>query len=529
MDRAERLRQILAARNANVSSVSRESARIFGRASRFYVPHNLYSEMADPSFAPGIQQLFAFSRITNYRLSDWLAVFGCDLDQIPRLQLQIPRPGTTLLDSSVYDTYAWIPWFAERPNAAPVPPIAPLRLLLAEASPRRAIDLLALNRRRFLYAKVGAGDLYALPSLGPGAIVRVDTERTVGSLFEDKTQAESTFFLVECGPGYTCSRLAVLAKDRVLLHSPQHPCAARELRPGRDARILGAVDAEIRPLPRDHAVREAMPAPASPLKPQLRPIPNPPADLKSLLKAARIRTGLSFREASALSRTIARMLTDEDYFAAPSTLSDYETLTEPPRRIQKTLTLCALYGIEFREFLRVSGIPLDEEGQEPMPDALVPRDEPHGSRRFPMASEEEDPPRPRGLLGRLLEQWEEIPLFIRHALAGLTGLKNFSLSDVYWVGGDTVPLHPLLRNATFVAVNRRVKKPAPSARETFCRQPIYLLLKRDGGYLCGHTTLEEANLLVHSYPGGPIGTQQFRDGVDAEVIGRVTAVFRRLV
>src|SRR4029077_15027025 len=111
----------------------------------------------------------------------------------------------------------------------------------------------------------------------------------------------------------------------------------------------------------------------------------------------------------------------------------------------------------------------------------------------------------------------------------LTGLKKFSLSDVFWVGGDKHPIHPLLINATFVAVNRRAKKPILPVAEAFGTQYIYLILKRNGGYLCGHCSVDGSNLVVHSYPGGPFGRQQFRNGLDAEVVGRVTAVLRRLV
>jgi hypothetical protein len=51
-------------------------------------------------------------------------------------------------------------------------------------------------------------------------------------------------------------------------------------------------------------------------------------------------------------------------------------------------------------------------------------------------------------LGSLTKQWEEVPFFLRHSLNELTCLKNFSLSDVFWVGRDKAPSHPLLINAT---------------------------------------------------------------------------------
>ena len=526
MDRANQVRQILSTRGLTLYRVCQQSAEIFGRSSRFYVPHNLYYDFCNPPLIPTIHQIIALSHITNYRLYDWLAVFGFDLDQISRLQLLIPRQRTTLLDSSVYDLYAWIPWFAERLKGGLVPPIAPLGQFLGSAAPRRARELLTLNKRKFLYAKVGEEDVHAFPHLAPGSIVRVDERRSEELVADAKNNAEGRFFLVEHGLGFTCSQLVVLGKDGIMLHSPQQHCAQLELRLGREARILGVVDAEIRPITHHQTVR--MPhRSAALLKRQHLFAPNVQTSLKDLLRLSRLREGLSFREASGMSRWVASTLSDEHYFAAPSTLSDYETLSVPPRHIQKIITLCVLYCIDFREFLRASGLPLDYEGRDPIPDELVPRQLPKQSHgRVP--SEEESRQR-HGLLDSLMKQWEEIPLFLRHSLNELTGLKNFSRSDVFWVGGDKTPSHRLLINATFVAVNRRVKKPAQSTAKVVREAPLYLILKRDGSYLCGCCTLQQDSLVVHAYPGGPIGTQQFRNGIDAEVIGQVTTILKRFL
>ncbi len=528
MDRAEQVRQILTTRGLTLYRVSQQSAEIFGRSSRFYVPHNLYYDVADPSLIPTIHQMLALSHITNYRLFDWLAVFGFDLDQISRLQLLIPRQRTTLLDSAVYDTHAWIPWFAERHKAGPVPQIAPLGQFLTSATPRRATELLPLSKRKFLYGKVGEEDVHAFPQLAPGSIVRVVERRFEEQLPDGKNNAERRFFLVEHGFGFTCSQLVVLEKDRIMLHSPQRPCAQIELRLGKEARILGVVDAEIRPMTDHRAVQ--MPHRSAGLpKPLPLHAPNLQTNLKDLLRSSRLRVGLSFREASAMSRWIASTLSDQLYFAAPSTLSDYETLSAPPRHVQKIITLCVLYCIGFQKFLRACGLPLDHIGHDPIPDELVPRQVPNRSPGLHSPNPQESLQEDGGFLDSLTKQWEEVPLFLRHSLNELTGLKNFSLSDVFWVGGDKTPSHPLLINATFVVVNRRVKKPAQPRAKSICEPPIYLILKRDGSYLCGCCALQQGSLVVHAYPGGPLGTQQFRNGIDAEVIGQVTTIIRRLL
>jgi len=527
MDRALQVRTILATRGLTLYSLSRKSAELFGRSSHFYVPHNFYYDLAHSGSKPTIYQVLALSHITDYRMSDWLAVFGFDLNTISRLELIIPRQPTTILDSTVYDTETWIPWFAERPKSDPPPSIAPLGHFLACAAPKRAKDLVGPNKGKFFYARVGEQDFYALPYFASGSIVRADARRQREELPINPTRnGEGPFFLVEHDSGWTCSKLIPLAKDRVLLHCPQRPCKERELRIGRDARILGTIDAEIRPVT-SRRLRHVLSKSAARRRPRLDP-PDERTSLAGILRRSRMRVGFSFREASSASRLIADTLSDELYFAAASTLSDYETLSAPPRQIEKIITLCVLNCIGLYQFLRASEFPLDRAGREPIPDELIPRQVPGPNRRVQVVSQD-DVREPAGFLAALLNQWEEFPVFLTSSLDEITGLKGFSLSDMFWVGGDKAPWHPLLINAAFVIVNRRARKPSPPTKDSVCEEPLYLILSRDGGYLCGRCTLDEGNLVVHGYPGRAISSQQFRDGIDAEVIGQVTTILRRLL
>jgi hypothetical protein len=524
MDTALQVREILSARGLTLYNVSRRSAQIFGRSSRFYVSYNLYSDLSNPALRPTIHQILALSHITRYRLADWLKIFGFNLDTIFRLQLRIPRRRTTILDSTVHGTCAWIPWFADRLDGGAIPSIAPLGHFLTSAPPRRARDLLALNKQRFRYGIIGEHDLYALPYFVPGSVIRADARRAEEAIL-DRSQSREGFFLVEHRSGWTCSRIIFLGKDRILLHCPQRPCAERELCIGKEARILGAVDAEIRPLV-SHGPDKTIPTLEVLRKPRRRYQPREQSGLRDLLRRSRIRVGLSFREASSISRWIADRLSDKLYFTAASTLSDYEALAVPPRHIQKIITLCLLYCVGFHEFLRASGLPIDKAGREPIPDELLPRGNPsrnHSLRTLGHNANSES----NGFLSTLMNRWEEVPLFLSFSLQEITGPSGVSFSNVFWVDGEKQQ-HPLLINATFVVVNRRSRKPAPATQDAICEEPLYLILKRDGSYLCGRCTLDEGNLVLHGYPGSQAGAQQFKDGIDAEVVGQVSTILRRL-
>jgi len=49
--------------------------------------------------------------------------------------------------------------------------------------------------------------------------------------------------------------------------------------------------------------------------------------------------------------------------------------------------------------------------------------------------------------------------------------------------------------------------------------------KKDAGKVSSH----QGNLVVRAYPGGRLATQQFWIGIDAEIIGQVTTILRKLL
>jgi hypothetical protein len=528
MQTTDRVRQILSTRGLSLYQVSQRSSELFGPSSPYYIPQRLYQELTTGALSPNIHQFIAFSRVTDYRLCDWLAVFGFRLDDIPRLQLQVPWRRTVLLDSSIYDEDQWIRWFAERPSESSLPSIAPLAQVLKLGPSRRASELLALNKKRFLYAKVGRQDTFAYPALMPGSIARIDVRRTPDALSTLGPNATKSIFLVENGPFLYCGHLRSMGKNRIVLCSTHFPFAQVELTLGRNVRILGMADAEIRPVVPRPASEIALGTKTAP-KADVGLINSPRASLQQLLRTSRMRAGLSFREASAISQRIARELADQMYFAAPGTLSDYENLASPLRHVQKIISLCVLYCIDFWSFLRAGSLPVQFLGNDPLPEELIGR---IGLPRYEVSDEVAGSGHlfgeGRDFLSTLIDQWEEFPLFIRDALPTICRLKDITLSDVFWVDVNQRPTHPCLAGAAFVAVNRRLKTPLQSTGPTVWEQPLYMVLRRDGSYVCGTCVLQHGVLVIRPQSEQAPSAIELRNGIDAEVIGQVTAILRRL-
>jgi hypothetical protein len=127
---AERVKSILATKRLTLHQASQTSATLFGRGSPYYLPHNLYYDLSHGHFSPSLFQLVAFSRISNYRLRDWLRVFGFDIEAIPRLQIQFRSKRTALLESSVDDRNSRFRWFRSVDAFALPTDIVPLMHLL---------------------------------------------------------------------------------------------------------------------------------------------------------------------------------------------------------------------------------------------------------------------------------------------------------------------------------------------------------------------------------------------------------------
>jgi hypothetical protein len=515
----ERVRSVLALKGLTLSRTSQISESLYGRCSPHFVPHNFYYDLREGTFSPSIHQFVALSRITGYRLPDWVRMFGADVENIVRFQVELPSPRTIMLDSSLVDPYAWVGWFENRESNAPVPPVAPLGQLLRLAGAKQIRSLLGTSHQRFLYARIGQQDTLAYPELVPGTIVRVNPN-IPGDIAPRASRASTRYFLIEHSEGLFCCRLRALGDALIVPVSTKLSFGQVELQRPLQTRLLGVVDLAIRP-----ALGFDPPEVPMELARQWKPRPLlRGARVGALLRNARVSMRVSLREASETSRRIADTLKNDSYHISPSSLCDYELLNTAPRRIETAITLCALYGLPLQTLFEAMRINLENTGTEPMPDWLVSR--------MSLAGSQEDRGETidrGGFLDSLLERWEEVPIFLRQSIAPLCGLADVSLDDFFWIGGKQEVLHPYLENGLLALVNRRRRRPVHFASKPLCQQPVYVLLKRDGTYLCACCGIENGTLVVHPYSKNFHRADVFRYRQDVEVVGQVVMIASRLV
>ena len=515
---AERVRIILANRDLTLYQVSERSAALYGRSSPHYLPHNLYYDLRHAGFSPSLFQLFALSRISGYRLDDWLRVFGFDVGAIPRLQIQFSSKRTALLDSSEYP-HVLVPWLRNLGTQSPSEDVIPLSQSLEWTSPRPLASLARFTDKGFLYARIGYQDAWSFPELLPGSIVRVRPITMDEFLQRPRGEQSKGMVLLEHEKGLCCCHIRVVGTQRIAMVASQMPYAQMELDVPREARILGIADLEIHSL-----VRSEQPRVPKGFAKRWRPerLSALPPGLGPLLRQARLRMGLSFREASAISRQIANQLGDLSYFTAPGSLSDYESGNNPPRHVHKVIMFCVVYSLNFQTILQTLAMNPEDAGQEPIPQLLTEGTLSAGSESVWESGEMEQ----AGFLGKLLADFGEIPFFLRGSIAVLSGLRSPSLKDCFWIGGARGS-HPYLAGGILALVNRQKKKPNDCGSKPMWQQPLYIVLKRDGSYSCGCCSRENNSLVLHTYPGGVHRREQFRTR-DAEVIGKIVSVARKL-
>lgn len=511
---AKRLKVIIQTKGLTLHAISQKSGALFGQSSPYFLHHNFYYELGLGTFSPSLHQLFALSKVSNYRLFDWLHVFGLDVEEIPRLEILLPTKRTALLDSTLNDPNAWLRWLRNKPGKV-VLPVAPLSQLIELGSAVRQRKLLEANDANFLYAKIGTEDAFAFPDLLPGSIIRV--KRTFG-VAPWKITSKHLFF-VEHATGILSGRLLPGAGGQATLISTHLPYAEIALRIPRQARVLGVVDLEIRRLTRGRQPR--VPAEFSRRwKPE--PMDRVSPKISHFLSASRRKAGLSLREASQLTEEIAKFLNDDRYFVSASSLSDYETGDAVPKHFQKSISLCLSYSIRFRSFLEGMGLREGEAGTEPIPDQFIPRVAPDD------AENDANDLEPIGFLGEVMGQMRDIPLFLRQSVHDLSGLSSTSLRSVFWTGGIENPLHPYLANALLVSVDRHKKLPRDSRSLPLWQQALYVIVKRDGSYLIGPCGMENGTLVLHPDAEHLNLREELRIHDDAEVIGQVCTVVRKL-
>jgi transcriptional regulator with XRE-family HTH domain len=244
------------------------------------------------------------------------------------------------------------------------------------------------------------------------------------------------------------------------------------------------------------------------------------------LKDLRSRLGITTREVADLSQKIAEREGNPEFTISNAWLTQIENSDSVPS-IFKLYSLSAIYRIKFTELLSLFGVELDHLHEHQLASPLdnthlttLEIDDEERTVSFPVRFDRGFDIDNTNLLSRMVEVWGEIPialiqhLDIRHSQYGYIGLQDFTL-------------YPLIRPGSFVQVDQRVTKIHTRRWRTEYDRPIYFVELREG-YACSWCELQDGRLLLIPHPLSPCNVRNMEFGVDAEIVGQVTAVAMRI-
>jgi len=245
------------------------------------------------------------------------------------------------------------------------------------------------------------------------------------------------------------------------------------------------------------------------------------------LKEIRARLGITTRDVTELSRKIAESEENEDFHISNPWLTEIENSESIPS-IYKLYSLSIIYHLKFSDLLQLFGVDVQKIGKQQIEMHLqqthltsVEVFDQNRTVTFPVRFDRGFEVGRTNLLSRMVEVWGEVPisliqhLDIRHSMYGYIGLEDLTL-------------YPLLRPGSFVQIDQSIRKIHPLKWRTEYDRPIYFVELRDG-YACSWCEIHDSQLILIPHPLSPCEIRQFKHGIEAEIIGRVTGVAMRIV
>jgi transcriptional regulator with XRE-family HTH domain len=253
----------------------------------------------------------------------------------------------------------------------------------------------------------------------------------------------------------------------------------------------------------------------------LASVPSPEAGKR--LRVERLRIRLSTRDVEDLSHAIAEEMKSPDYLISHSWLTQIENGKSVPRNIYKLFSLCRIYELRPDQVLAFFGISFGELRKGYM-SLNLPRthlvgpvhEEPGQTMLAPLGLRGAARLEQTNLVSRMFESWGEIPVALlqqvdlRHSVFGYIGLKDYTL-------------YPFIRPGSLVQIDSRQRTIKSGVWPSDLERPIYFIELRDD-CVCSWCDLDGNQLLLIPGPQSGQSIRRVRYPMDAEVVGRVTAI-----
>ncbi|PYU69764.1 MAG: hypothetical protein DMG49_12510 [Acidobacteria bacterium] len=202
--RIKALRLALGITTRGVEEYSRRISRLAGNKA-FLIPHSSLSEMEKPGAEPpGICKLFSLCVIYRVSFRDLLDIYGLNLEEIPRWQMEIQLPQTHLISPDVHDLNRRVT-FPVKIN--PELDLSETHLLSRMVQAWGEIPLAFLQHvgiKKRLYGYVGMKDFTLHPFIPPGSLVQIDDRDTRIQSRGWETNFDRPIYFLQLREGFAC-------------------------------------------------------------------------------------------------------------------------------------------------------------------------------------------------------------------------------------------------------------------------------------------------------------------------------------
>jgi transcriptional regulator with XRE-family HTH domain len=242
------------------------------------------------------------------------------------------------------------------------------------------------------------------------------------------------------------------------------------------------------------------------------------------LRKIRDRLGLTMRDVESASILIAQHRGSEEYLIPPSRLSDIETKGVVPS-IFRFYALAAIYHKPVRALLQFYGVDLDGIGAEwassqPPHSHIVVSENDRAGFTMPVRMDPGFDVKETSDLGRMVQQWGEVPLSMVRHLAS----RDYTYA---FIGNEDLTMYPILQPGSFVQVDESRRRVTERQWRSEYERPIYFVETRDG-FTCCWCSMKMNSLVLQPHPLSSVPVRVLRHPQEAEVIGQVVGVAMRI-
>lgn len=240
----------------------------------------------------------------------------------------------------------------------------------------------------------------------------------------------------------------------------------------------------------------------------------------SLLREARERLGLTYRDVEKASYDLASERGRPEFIVRISRLADIENRGVTPS-LYKLYSLSAIYHLDPLKVCEWYEVPIGnhfhDSGHLPAPRTHLAAPPPV-AKKIPVRFDPGFQPARTNYLARMVERWGELEVSV------LNGNPRYRYG---YIGLDDHTMEPLLRPGSLVLVDPALSEVRNAGWKNEYERPIYFV-QLHSGYRCSWCRLEGNRLYVEPHPLSASAPQVYRHPDEAEVIGQVVGVAMRL-